>query len=235
MFLCLEHHDSYDSRSSQSKGYRKAEVIHYRDLLYEEVSKGGKRDQRFEEEVERQEENFDAVASIENRYFSLEASLDVLEHQIMARARAVSEYIRRINDWVEGHLGETLSEDEWGRQYERQSNWLQKSLNIPSGVYGLSADGHLSESWLDDVEYLVSVWVTGDATYDECTDLLVELDSRYDLDLHWILYGIPNSDLPRLAYFLLHNFVYVFGLRGQSEQRANKRMQATGVLPVPDP
>lgn len=34
VFLCLEHHDEYDSRTSQSKGYTEKEVTHYRDELY---------------------------------------------------------------------------------------------------------------------------------------------------------------------------------------------------------
>ena len=37
-FLCLEHHDRYDSRTSQSKGLTQAEVRLYRDDLYEELS-----------------------------------------------------------------------------------------------------------------------------------------------------------------------------------------------------
>lgn len=223
VFLCLDHHDSYDGRTSQSKGYRRSEVIHYRQLLYERVAQRGERDQRFENETTRQEERYEDVASIENRYYSLEGSLEVLEQQIMARARAVGEYIRRMHDWLDDHLNGSLSDDEWERQHEWQANWLRTSLNIPTGVYGLGSDGRLSDSWINDVEDLVSLWVSGEATYDECTDLIIVLDSQYDLDLHWILYGIPNSELPRLAYFLLHNFVYVFGLRGQSEHRANKQ------------
>jgi len=34
VFLCLEHHDEYDSRPSQSKGFSSEEVRQYRDRLY---------------------------------------------------------------------------------------------------------------------------------------------------------------------------------------------------------
>jgi hypothetical protein len=37
IFLCLEHHDKYDSRTSQSKGLREAEVRKWRDELYKEM------------------------------------------------------------------------------------------------------------------------------------------------------------------------------------------------------
>jgi hypothetical protein len=37
VFLCLEHHDAFDSRTSQSKGYSEGEVRHYRDRMYKEL------------------------------------------------------------------------------------------------------------------------------------------------------------------------------------------------------
>jgi len=36
-FLCLGHHDDYDSTPSQSKGLQMGEVKHYRDELYKEI------------------------------------------------------------------------------------------------------------------------------------------------------------------------------------------------------
>ena len=36
-FLCLEHHDQFDSRTSQGKGFTKDEVVYYRDQLYKDV------------------------------------------------------------------------------------------------------------------------------------------------------------------------------------------------------
>ena len=38
-WLCLEHHDAYDTRTSQSKGLSESEVRRYRQLLYDEVVK----------------------------------------------------------------------------------------------------------------------------------------------------------------------------------------------------
>lgn len=36
-FLCLDHHDQYDSKTSQSKGLRPGELRQYRDQLYDEI------------------------------------------------------------------------------------------------------------------------------------------------------------------------------------------------------
>lgn len=38
-WICLEHHDKYDSKTSQSKNYTFKEVIGYRDSLYKKVNK----------------------------------------------------------------------------------------------------------------------------------------------------------------------------------------------------
>lgn len=37
-YLCLEHHDQYDSSRSQSKGFTKSELKYYRDELYKKVA-----------------------------------------------------------------------------------------------------------------------------------------------------------------------------------------------------
>lgn len=42
VYLCLEHHDEYDSRSSQSKGYTADELRSYRDKLYMQIDPQGK-------------------------------------------------------------------------------------------------------------------------------------------------------------------------------------------------
>jgi hypothetical protein len=36
-FLCLDHHEEYDATSFQAKGYKIAEVKHYRDELYQSI------------------------------------------------------------------------------------------------------------------------------------------------------------------------------------------------------
>lgn len=39
-FLCLEHHDEYDTKRSQSKGITERELRHYRDRLHEAIARG---------------------------------------------------------------------------------------------------------------------------------------------------------------------------------------------------
>lgn len=42
VYLCLAHHDQFDSRTSQSKGLTASEVKHYRELLYQTVCEARK-------------------------------------------------------------------------------------------------------------------------------------------------------------------------------------------------
>jgi hypothetical protein len=82
VFLCLNHHDQYDGKSSQSKGYRSGEVKHYQEALYKVVSEKLRRDDLFQAEVDKAEQAYEAVSNIEYRLYSLENSLDVPPIQI---------------------------------------------------------------------------------------------------------------------------------------------------------
>lgn len=53
-YLCLDHHDQYDSRTSQSKGIKEAEVKTYRERLYRAVETGLPRATAPEREAEAQ-------------------------------------------------------------------------------------------------------------------------------------------------------------------------------------
>ena len=215
VFLCLNHHDRYDGTSSQSKGYRKSEVVHYRTRLYESVVKLETRESRFQRESSLADERCQKVLNVIDRFYALKNSLPVIEHGIMARVKAVHDYISAIVDF---EMPSIFSDDQYDSMYEGHSKQIKINLSIPDGVYGLGPEGHLDDGWVDRVEHILNLWISGEASYDDCTDLVFELDERYDLDLHWMLFAIPNRELPALGYQLLQNLVYVFGLRSQAEK-----------------
>lgn len=51
VYLCLEHHDEYDSKTSQSKGLAQEEVRYYRDKLYAQVDKQSALNETQKEEI----------------------------------------------------------------------------------------------------------------------------------------------------------------------------------------
>lgn len=199
-YLCLNHHDRFDGKTSQSKGYRSAEIRVYREELYERVSSRKDGNDLFDKEVARFEERYEAVKRVEARFSSFGPSKEVLQKQILTRCSAVFEFLRTAH----------------GSPDSADHILLMETLEIPPGVEGLVAEGDLPTTWLEETEELVSIWMAGIASYEQCTDIVFEFEDRYDLDLHWILFGISSSNLPRLAYEMLKYFVYVFGMRNQS-------------------
>ncbi len=75
-FLCLEHHDQYDSRTSQSKGLTAIEVRHFRQELHEAIEKLWNQPVAFGNAVDRPT---DAISGhyVRNGEFS-SAELDVI-------------------------------------------------------------------------------------------------------------------------------------------------------------
>ena len=77
-WLCLPHHDEYDSTPSQSKGFQKGEVKHYRRGLYREM------ELRFYalEVVKERDAQMDAVAALR---FELQSNLGWLDNIFESR------------------------------------------------------------------------------------------------------------------------------------------------------
>ena len=78
VFLCLNHHDAYDSSTSQSKGYTADELKHYRDQLYSTfrpkgIASGKTRDSRSRKKRFATEEDLKYIWDV--AYFLVEAGL----------------------------------------------------------------------------------------------------------------------------------------------------------------
>lgn len=82
-FLCLEHHDEYDSIPKQSKGYRREEIKHWRDELHKEMA------YRFRDITIEANRRQDDLKDIEEKMPDL---LDALQSQLKKKplARLVS-------------------------------------------------------------------------------------------------------------------------------------------------
>ena len=211
-FLCLFHHDGYDTVSSQSKGYRIAEVKKYRADLYLRVGEKFSRQENFERESLEIEERIDKVSEVSLKYN--QTSLTILEQQIISRVTAIDAFLKAVLELQSSDYWTNTPEDFFNEQVDR----IRNHLEIPKGIWGLTEIGIISEDWIEEVTYLVRSWVNGIAHYDDCSELIWQLEERYDFDLHWILYGISYSELEGHAYELLEHFIYVFGLRRQTEK-----------------
>jgi hypothetical protein len=141
-----------------------------------------------------------------------------LEAEICGRARKISDLFDAYLN-VEAEIEELDLDDEarWNR-LESDKKAIQKHLEIPDGVWGISVEEVIDPNWIDGVEELVCGWTRGILTWRECSDLRWELDDRYDFDPHYVLYGVPNTDLEGLAYQYLMSFeaIALIGIPGEA-------------------
>lgn len=84
-YLCLDHHDLYDSRTSQSKGLKEAEVKTYRERLYRAVETGLSRVAALEREAEavRAAEHQRAGVTIEHDVSIFQRADEILPEQLL--------------------------------------------------------------------------------------------------------------------------------------------------------
>lgn len=85
VFLCLDHHNEYDSRTSQAKGISRKEIKHHRDSLYDYVEKA-------EGAIWTEESGKPTDRTADD---SMRVSLEVYDRRIVIY-RAVRDFLERI-------------------------------------------------------------------------------------------------------------------------------------------
>ena len=211
-WLCLYHHDLYDGRTSQSKGITIAEIKAHRARLYELVAARSQSSSADAKGSIKSDANNEEALRVIHRYeFIADEQIDAVKQEIISRLQKVFSFCNSlVREYDRLNARNTEASD---YEYDRTYDHLKQQFEIPDGVYGLNAEGELAADWLRDVTELIEDWVEGWLKFDECTDLMWELDERYDLDLQYVLYGIPNAKLNAITYKLLISSVYEFGMR----------------------
>jgi hypothetical protein len=211
-FLCFDHHDEYDSTTRQSKGLTQLEVVTYRQRLYEAVLVQKPLESRSVEIIASNLEAEETILGVIERYLEVgDVSPDVLSTEIYSRLQQIVRYSESLLfccDQMDDNLGDEEREQLEIQERER----LRTAFGLPEDMWEIGAQ-ELDEGWLEDIELLIEMWVYGDANYSACTKLFVELDETYDLDTHFILFGLPHRSLSTLGYEALISFIYQYGMR----------------------
>lgn len=214
MFLCLDHHSEYDSRSKQSKGFTSQEVIGYRDNLYEKVHRDLKGEEIYKEESDLESKKADQVVSIIERYQSIDSKSSVIiRDEVLSRFHKICECINRVSEIHNKLIEKDISEEELARQCDMNERHFIDAFGIPRNTWGVSGSIELDSEWVNWVEDKIATWTEGKCYYSDCSELLWALDEEHDLDYTYILYGIPLSELDRISNTALMCFIYEFGLR----------------------
>jgi hypothetical protein len=219
-FLCFDHHDEYDSTTRQSKGLTQLEVVTYRQRLYEAISVQEPLESRSLRIISSNLEDEEALLDVIDRYIEIgDVSPDVLSAEIYSRLQKIIRYNKALLSFLEQlvQMDDNISEEEAERLTIQEKERLPRAFGLPEAMWEVEAQEELNEKWLEDRDPLIQIWVNGYADYSTCTDLLVELDEHYDLDLHFILFGLLNRSLSALGYRALLSFIYEYGMRNSGD------------------
>lgn len=217
-FLCLRHHDEFDSTRSQSKGYLMTEVFRYRSELHNAVHSRLRQAEINESLAELLEKESLRLKEAMNRLDALSRSPDFLYADVMLRVLAICEYAR-LSEMHSNRIDSSRSideakadEDDWNFHIE-----TTKLLGIPFGANGIS-DGCIEiEELIEESRMFFGLWVSGHSSPKACREFEGLVDDYLDLDLGWIISGIPYTQLPSGSYYSLLAVFHKVGTRRYEE------------------
>jgi hypothetical protein len=213
VYLCLEHHDEFDSATSQSKGLTRSELVTYRRRLHEYVQTSLSPASTSKEVVASSIEQEDAVLDTIERYWKASStSPSTLASEIKLRMQRIRDYHRLAEEELD-KPSPNISESEKNKLWEFSSKRFREALGLPEGIWGLLPDGIISEKKFRTFDVLADGWSQGLLSYKECDDLFWLLDEDLDFDQYFILYGLPLDTLGPVGSTALHSFIYEFGMR----------------------
>lgn len=211
-WLCLPHHDEYDTVRGQTKRLTLAEVKSYRDELYEKLAELTSASSKTNEQED------DPVLQVMHHYsFADDAATKVITVEILMRIEQIYQFFRLYErEWKALEKLEArgfLTEKQSDARHEHLDKEIREKLKLPEGVWGLDPEGPIPANWRISAQRLARSWVRGRLSYDECVDVLWIFDELYDFDFYYILFGLPNRTLSAIQYRALEAFVFQHGQR----------------------
>jgi hypothetical protein len=215
VWLCLPHHDDYDSIRWQTKRLTADEVKFYRSILYEQLAKppysAPKEDDPI---VDDYYDESDLALNVILRYTSADnATNKVITSQILTRIEQLYQFYRlqRIEyDKVEDLHSEETNLDAYYWEIHFQ---LLEQFSLSNKIYGLWPEETPNSRWLKSARRLTKKWVAGQLSYNQCLDLIWVFDTEFDLDPFYLLFGIPTNDMSRIQKRALRAFIFEHGQR----------------------
>jgi hypothetical protein len=218
-WLCLSHHDQYDSVRRQTKRLTLEEVKSYREQLHSQLSV------LLSKNVEQPDDCLDDVESdpaLEVIYRYSDADKAVTKTaitEIINRIEQLNQFGQAYDAAMDSLDKQKLSDEQAELRYEDISREIREKLKMPDGIWGLHSDGPFPSAWKKAAERLAKNWLNGLLSYEECINIFWVLDEEHDTDLHYILFGLPNERLSALQKRALNAFVYEYGQRDYFRRR----------------
>lgn len=212
-WLCLPHHDDYDSIRRQTKRLTAEEIKFYRAKLYEQLSKYPFSSSPVVDEPIDFNEESDLALSVIVRYSSAdEATSKVIAAEILTRIEQIYQFYRTQEAEFKS-LNRLNSSDNLDSQYWDIHHRVREQFGLPSGIYGLWPEEQPTARWLRSSRRLAKKWIAGELSYEQCKDVIWVFDKEFDLDPFFMLFGIATDNMSRMQKRALRAFVFEHGQR----------------------
>lgn len=213
VWLCLPHHDDYDSVRRQTKRLTAEEVKFYRSKLNEQLSKYPFSGSPVDSEPIDFEEKSDVALSVIVRYSSADKTTSkVIAAEILTRVEQIYQFYR-MQEAEFKSLNRINTSDNLDSHYWDIHFRVREQFALPSGIYGLWPDEQPTARWLRSARHLAKKWIAGELSYEQCKDVIWIFDEEFDLDPFFMLFGIPTDNVSLMQKRALRAFIFEHGQR----------------------
>ena len=217
-WLCVPHHDDYDSIPRQTKGLTAEEVKSYRNDLYRQTSKIGLKVSPKKPRRDLKKKS-DPPLTVLIRYCDADiATTKVIAVEITTRIEKIYQFTKIWRVELEAELDNVTNLNLKDTDCEkRQRNIFERirlQIGLPQGIRNLDQlEGPVNLDWRSLVKRLAKKWAAGILTYEECVELYWEFQEPDFIDYHYVLFGLPYESLTRMQDYGLEAFIYQHGQR----------------------
>jgi hypothetical protein len=210
-WLCLFHHDEYDSIHRQAKGITLEEAKLYRVKLYSKLSVLLPEDAGDKKAPSDRIES-DRVLEILDRYSqAAEVVTTEITHEILTRIDLIQQFTLLDEEVTESLAKQGVVDKHGDAHYGKLEKLVERKMKFPDAVWMLQTASHLWPSWKEEVEDLAKRWIRGMLTDDEHADLFKDFEEGYELDLYYIFFGLPDHNLSPPQIRALSRFISEHG------------------------
>lgn len=194
------------------------EVVRYRAELHNAVHARLRQTEINESLAELLEKQSQRFKEALDRLDALSRSPEFLYAEVMLRVRAICEYARL----SEMHSEMLDSNKSIGDAEVDEENWnfhieTTALLGIPFHAKDIT-DGCIEiDELMEESEMFFGLWVSGHSSPKACREFERFVDDYLDLDLGWIISGIPYTELPSGGYYSLLAYFHKVGTRSYEE------------------
>jgi hypothetical protein len=212
-WLCLLHHDQYDSVHRQAKGITINEVKKYRSQLYGRLAVRKLQDNDHEYPRPSRIESDEVLELLDRYSFPNETTIEAIVAEILVRVDLIHQFTLLDEEVTHAFECRGIKDDRGDAHCVELEKLVQQRLKYPIALEVLQTARHLWPSWKAEVEATVKEWVSGSMSDEGYEGALQIFEEGYELDLTFILFGFREHDLSPAQLRALCRFTGEYGQR----------------------